>query len=243
MSLKIEKVLRQRKAEIIITIVLFIFAISLILLPLGAFQGNQLAEIGSKLGFSLLVALIVRWLTVLFSEAETSVDCDAGEYHEAIKSARRRVWVYQTWLPGIERDGTEILRSKASDKRLLLLSFEKSSPIHARIEGRTMSIETAKHNSASSVKPFVTTGQIDCVKFNYGHHPAWIAVVDSFVFWGPTPVNQDSQIDFLFHKHHTASPEGLFWLSQFEVMWNEFSHSFDEEKKYNQELHYRKKSI
>jgi hypothetical protein len=237
MSLKIEKLLRQRKTEIVITIALFIFAISLVLLSLGPLQKSLPIEIGGKLGFSLLVALIVRWLTVLFSEAETSVDCDISEYHEAVKAARQRVWIYQTWLPGIERDGTEILYSKASDKRLLLLSFEKSSPIYARVKGRGMKVATAQHNSAGSVKPLVMSGQIDCIRFNYGHHPAWIAVIDSLVFWGPTPVDLDSQaIEFLFHKHSAASPEGVFWVNQFKVIWDRHSHSFDEEKKYNPEL-------
>jgi hypothetical protein len=235
MSIKIERVIRQRKTEIIITTVLFIFATSLILLSLGPLQGSLPIEIGGKLGFSLLVAVIVRWLTVLFSEAETSVDCDTSEYHDAVKSARHRVWVYQTWLPGVERDGTEILFSKASDKRLLLLSFEGSSPIYARIKGRRMKVEAAKHNSAGSVRPFMRSGQTDCIRFNCGHHPAWIAVIDSFVFWGPTPVDVDSQaIEFLFHKHHVTSPEGIFWVNQFKVIWDRHSHSFDEEQQYNQ---------
>ena len=37
-------------------------------------------------------------------------DSDDIEYHEAIKSARERIWVSQTWFPGIERDATEIWR-------------------------------------------------------------------------------------------------------------------------------------
>lgn len=100
-----------------------------------------------------------------------------------------------------------------------------------------MRVEAAQHNSVSSVKPLILSGQIDCVRFNNGHHPAWIAVVDSFVFWGPTPVDLDSQaIEFLFHKHHVTSPEGVFWVNQFKVMWDSYSHSFDEEKKYNSVL-------
>lgn len=237
MSLKIERVLRQRKTEISITVVLFLLAISLILLSLGPLQGSLPIQIGEKLGFSLLVALIVRWLTVLFSEAETSVACDTSEYHEAIKTARHRVWVYQTWLPGIERDGTEILYSKAPDKRLLLLSFAPSSPIYARIKGRGMKVLTAQNNAVSSVKPLVMARLTDCVRFNHAHHPGWIAVIDSCVFWGPTPIDLDSQaLEFLFHKHAVSSPEGAFWVNQFQVMWDKHSHSFDDEKRYNPEL-------
>lgn len=229
MSLKINRLLRQRKTEIIITIALFIFAISLILLS----SPHNFVEVGGKLGFSLLVALIVRWVTVLFSEAETSEDCDRSDYHEAIKTAHRRIWIYQTWLPDIG-DGTEILNAKASDKRLLLLSFKQASPVYARIKGREMELNRAQVTSANSVESFVKAEKTDCVKFNYGHHPGWIAVIDSFVFCGPTPVNKNSlAMEFLFRKYRDSSQEGSFWVDQFEVMWGDYSHSFDEEKKYN----------
>jgi hypothetical protein len=237
MSLKIDRLIRQRKTEIVVTIVLFIFAISLVLLSSGSWQGNSLIQIGEKLGFSLLVALIVRWLTVLFSESETSVNSDKAEYYEAIKSARQRIWIYQTWLTGVETDGAEIVSSKAHDIRLLLLSFEKSSPIHARLKGRRMKVQTAKHYSASSVKPFIENRLTDCIKFNYAHHPGWIAIIDSFIFWGATPIDRDSHsVEFLFHKHPVASPEGSFWLNQFKLLWNEYSHNLEEEKNYNEEL-------
>lgn len=162
MSLKIDRLIRQRKTEIVITIVLFIFAISLVLLSSVSWQGNSLVQLGEKLGFSLLVALVVRWLTVLFSESETSVTTDKAEYYEAIKSARQRIWIYQTWLTGIETDATEMVDSKARDIRLLLLSFEKSSPIYARLRGRRMQVLGAKHNSASSARPFIESRRTDC---------------------------------------------------------------------------------
>jgi hypothetical protein len=237
MSLKIDRLIRQRKTEIVITVVLFIFAVSLVLLSSVSWQGNSLLQIGEKLGFSLIVALVVRWLTVLFSESETSVNSDKAEYYEAIKSARQRIWIYQTWLTGIETDGAEIVYSKAHDIRLLLLSFEKSSPIYSRLTGRRMKVPGAKHNSASSVKPFIESRRTDCVRFNYAHHPGWIAVIDSFVFWGPTPIDRDSHsVEFLFHKHPVASPEGSFWLNQFKLLWDEYSHNLEEERKYNEEL-------
>jgi DNA-binding Xre family transcriptional regulator len=164
-------------------------------------------------------------------------DCDTSQYHEAIKNAHQRIWVYQTWLPGIERDATEICFSQAPDIRLLLLSFKESSPIYARLQGRAMKVSTAQHNSAGSVIPFVRLGKTDCVRFNYAHHPGWIAVIDSLVFWGPTPVHLDSHaLEFLFHKHSITSVKGKFWVNQFELLWDQHSHSFNEEKKYNQEL-------
>jgi hypothetical protein len=237
MAFKIERVIRQHRSEILITTTLLLFSISLILLAQGPLQKSLLVDLGGKLGFSLLVALIVRWLSVIFAEAQTSVSCDSSEYHEAIKAARRRVWVCQTWLPGIERDSAEILNARVTDKRLLLLSFEPSSPIYARIKGRGTKVSAAQHYSASSVKPFVKGGQTDCVRFNHGHHPGWIGVVDGWVFWGPTPVDLDSQsIEFLFHKHPVTSLEGAFWVRQFEEIWQNHSYLFDEERKYNPEL-------
>jgi hypothetical protein len=162
---------------------------------------------------------------------------DKAEYYEAIKSARQRIWIYQTWLTGIETDAAEMVYSKAHDIRLLLLSFEKSSPIYSRLRGRRMKVPGAKHNSASSVKPFIESRRTDCVRFNYAHHPGWIAVIDSFVFWGPTPIDRDSHsVEFLFHKHPVASPEGSFWLNQFKLLWEKYSHNLEEERKYNEEL-------
>lgn len=238
MSLKFKAILRHRETEIIITTVLFILAISLVLLPVGALQGNKLAILGEKLGFSLLVALIVRWLTVILSASEqVSEETNRNEYHESIKTARKRIWIYQTWLPGVDGNASEIVQRNLRDTRILLLSFKKDSPIHARITGRNISEITAKCNSASSVNPFIEKGKASCIKFNYGHHPAWIAVVDSSVFWGVTPINVDSHVvDFLFHKHPVSSDKGRFWKEQFELIWNKYSHTLDEERKYNDRL-------
>lgn len=237
MSLKFKRTLRHRKTEIVISIVLFILAISLVLLSLGPLQGYVLIQVGGKLGFSLLVALIVRWLTVILSESETSDGSDLNEYHEAIKTAHKRIWIYQTWLPGTDGGASEIVQRNVRDTRILLLLFKESSPIHARITGRNISLLTAKCNSASSVQPFVERGKAAWIKFNYGHHPAWIAVIDSFVFWGPTPIDIYSHAqDFLFHKHPISSTEGKFWKGQFELLWNKYSHTFGDEKKYNEQL-------
>lgn len=194
-------------------------------------------------------ALDLDWETVSRSSASTVAslrqhdsdrsieDCDRSQYSKAIENAHQRVWVYQTWLPAIEIDADQICRSSATDIRLLLLSFKEFSPIYARLQGRRMSVSRAQNNSASSVRAFVNCGKTDCVRFNYGHHPGWIAVVDSLVFWGPTPVNIDSHsVEFLFHKHPASSDKGKFWIGQFEIIWSEHSHTFDEELQYNKEL-------
>ena len=134
-------------------------------------------------------------------------------------------------------DGDYICSSEAADVRLLLLSFKEESPMYSRIKGRKMKVLTAKHNSTSSVRAFAKCGRLEQVRFNYGHHPAWITVADALVFWGPTPVDEDSHsAGFLFHAHSANSIEGKFWINQFEVIWNEYSHTFKEEQDYNQEL-------
>jgi hypothetical protein len=237
MSLKVDRFLEKHKFEFGITTLLFILALILILLSLPKQDAESVQKFIGQLGLSLLVAIIVRWLSVIFSEVETSTGSDKSEYYEAIRTARNRIWIYQTWLPGVEGDAHGIISSRASDKRLLLLSFQPSSPIYGRMRGRRMGESTGKHNSAASAKPFVENKLTNCVRFNVAHHPAWIAVIDSFVFWGPTPIDKDALAEnFLIHKHPISSQEGRYWIDQFNLLWDKHSHDFDEEKKYNQEL-------
>ena len=159
------------------------------------------------------------------------------EYHQAIKGARDRIWVCQTWLPGLERDATAILQSGVRDVKILLASFKKGSPIFARIAGRNVKPTSAKAYVESSVRQFVKHGKKECVKFSFGHHPAWIAVIDASVFWGPTPVNNDNtSFDFLFHRHSADSTKGAFWIEQFALLWESFSHEYDTEQTFNEEL-------
>ncbi|MBW4652142.1 MAG: hypothetical protein KME20_03670 [Kaiparowitsia implicata GSE-PSE-MK54-09C] len=160
-----------------------------------------------------------------------------NEYYNAIKLAHQRIWVYQTWLPTLEIEAQSISSNEVLDTRLLLLSFKETSPIYARLIGRYIEVEDAKAFSSASVKLLVRSGKENCIRFNYGHHPGWIAVLDSFVFSGPTPVNKDSHnVDYLFDKYHVDTKRGEFWEKQFEYIWNKCSHSFDEEKTYNSRL-------
>lgn len=237
MSYRFRRILYRRRIEIVITIALLALCISLIIIAIGPPPNTLSVQLGEKLAFAIAVALVVRWLSVIFAEAEESADSDHLEYHEAIKNARNRIWICQTWLPGIERDASEILQTGAHNIRLLVASFAPASPIHARIAGRRLKESTAKTNIASSVRPFVVNRRDDCVKFNHGHHPGWIAVVDSRVFWGPTPVHVDNQsVDFLFHKHSTKSAQGAFWTAQFQMLWDHHSHILKDELPYNTEL-------
>ena len=79
---------------------------------------------------------------------------------------------------------------------------------------------------------------IDCIRFNRDHHPGWIAIVDSYVFCGPTPIDTDSHtVEYLFRKYPIDSNEGNFWKKQFELLWSaKHSHNFDDEQKYNEVL-------
>jgi len=173
---------------------------------------------------------------VLRFRADTE-ESDDIEYHEAIKSAAQRIWISQTWLPGIERDAGEIIQRELSDVRLLFASFKEGSPVYARAAGRRLKISRAKANVESCVRLFLEHGQKQSLRFTYGHHPGWIAVIDSWVFWGPTPVHRDNHsIDFLFHKHPVGGPKGRFWVEQFELLWEHFSHDYDAERAYNDEL-------
>jgi len=164
-------------------------------------------------------------------------ESDDIEYHEAIKAATDRIWISQTWFPGIDRDAAEIVQRELPDVRVLLASFKEPSPVFARIQGRKLKLSRAKANVESCVRLFVEHGRKDSLRFCYGHHPGWIAVIDDWVFWGPTPVHRDNHsIDFLFHKHPVQGAKGRFWVEQFEMLWENFSHDYEAEKPYNDEL-------
>lgn len=221
------------------TAVLFAVALSLLLFSLGhQIAGNisKPIQMADRVAFAIIVAIIVRWVGIFFAETESIEESDHIEYYEAIKNANSRIWICQTWLPGGEGDAHRIIDSKAADIRLMLASFKEGSPILARIAGRKIEPRAAKVNVAGSVWPFVKQNKKNCLRFNSGHHPGWIAVIDSRVFWGPTPVDKDNQaIDFLFHVHNTKGQKGTFWENQFNVLWSA-CHGYDTEKRYNEQL-------
>jgi len=238
MSGPIRRAFGRHKIEFFITIGLFMLSLALVTLAFGPFGGNRLVQVGERLGFAIIVAVIVRWTNIFFTAGEHIVASSDQEYHDAVKVAKHKVWVCQTWLHGIDRDAVEILASNATNIRLLLSSFKPGSHIYPRITGRGIRESIAKGNVASSVAPFVERNKTDRVRFNYSHHPAWIVVIDSYVYWGPTPVHADNHsIDFLFHKHSLSSPEGAFWSTQFELLWDEHhSVSFEGELQFNEKL-------
>ncbi len=180
----------------------------------------------------------------------------AFAYENAIRKATSKIWICQTWLPGTERDAREIIKREVANTRLLLLSFKVDldstppicSPIYARISGRKLNPADAQLYSARSVKPFFEEQDkyskqgvdvSNIIRFSYGHYPGWIAIIDDFVFCGFTPVDLESHSeDFLFHKYSIDSSEGKFWEKQFELLWKEYSHPFEQEKQYNPKLNF-----
>jgi hypothetical protein len=180
----------------------------------------------------------------------------AFAYENAVRKATSRIWICQTWLPGTERDAGEITKREVANTRILLLSFKVDldstppiySPIYARISGRKLNPEGAQLYSARSVKPFFEeqvkyskqgVDVSNIIRFSYGHYPGWIAIIDDFVFCGFTPVDLESHNkDFLFHKYSIGTSEGKFWEKQFELLWKEYSHPFEQEKQYNPKLNF-----
>jgi len=237
----VDRILRKRKTELIVTIVLAFLAIGFLALSQAPVVNPKFwGTFFEKSSFALFVAIIVRWVTVWFSETEGVHSSSHIEILEAIASARVQIWISQTWLPGTEADATRIVESKANSIRLLLVSHKTGSPINARIRGRRISEVDAKAFAARSVAPIVRAkdGRSE-IRFCYGHHPGWIGIIDSFVFWGPTPVTADNWAnDFLFHRHSRRSKEGRFWENQFDTLWkDDHSHNYDTEKtSYNTSL-------
>ena len=236
----------QRRQEILLTLVIFLFATAFLLWSLISAPDNISGEIVGKLAFASYVALMVRWIHLAFSQVEKKEDIfgsSFGEYHNAIQNAKGKIWISQTWLPGVDRDAEEIIQvDEEVPVRILLASFKPVSPIWARISGRNILEDRAKENVCGSIAPFCRVkaegkNENISIRFSFGHHPGWIAVVDSEVFWGPTPIHVDNQSrPIFFQKDSIMGPKGRFWSRQFLRLWKEFSHSYDEEHVYNDKL-------
>ena len=248
---------RKRLVEVVVTLVLLLLCVGLLVWSRNLGADLAWASLPEKVAFAMLVALAVRWLTIIFEAIPETKDIYAStgaDIRMAIGGAKERIWILQTWLPGVAGDATLILgNKKAEDIRLILGSFAEESPIYARIKtrddlwvgGDSMDIvEAAMHNSAGSALPFEREKK-DCVRFTKYHHPGWIVVVDSEVFWGATPIDKDNwNVPQVCHRAGKNDPRAAFWIDQFMFMWTEkdpltgdcLSHSFDEEKRYNHRL-------
>jgi hypothetical protein len=238
-SIIIDRLVRRRGSEIAITAVLLLIVFAALLWS-QVLTGPFAKQLTEKVAFAFLVAIVVRWVTIGFSEFELLEQSSRGELYDAIEAATDRIWICQTWLPGTEADALRIVQSRAGDVQLLLASFKPESPIFARIAGRSISVPDAKVFVNRSVVPFVQAGDTRAkIRFNFGHHPGWIAIIDTEVFWGQTPVHVDNWAnDFLFHRSTIHGKKGAFWINQFQILWgSKHSHTYEEEKQdYNTTL-------
>lgn len=232
--------------------VCLLLAIALIVYAMIFGAGSSVAGVLEKIAFAVIVALGVRWLNVVFEENQPPQKADIysssrAELYHAIENATRRIWICQTWLPGGAGDASKILERNLRNTRLLVTSFKHDSAIRARIAARIDSYteEAAKQNVANSVALFVNRGKQDYVRFNPIHHPGWIAIIDSDVFWGATPVERDNwSVDLLFHRARVRDFRASFWKGQFELLWGKkgdeervkWSHNYEVECAYNNKL-------
>lgn len=231
----VDRLLRKRRKELLISGVLLVLAVGCLVWSLVNPSWGFGSSFLERVSFALLVAITVRWVTICFDESGGIALSSHVELLEAIASARSRVWISQTWLPGTEADAIRIAKSQADSIRLMLASHKPGSPINARIAGRRISVGDAKAFAARSVAPIVALQDGRwAIRFCFGHHPGWIAVIDSLVFWGPTPVDADNWAnDFLFHRFRSRSEEGGFWEKQFETLWkDQHSHDYKVEKEH-----------
>jgi hypothetical protein len=102
-------------------------------------------------------------------------------------------------------------------------------------------------NSSSSFMPFFRKGKVDVVRFNPVHHPGWIAVIDSDVFWGQTPLDADNwNVPQVCHHARATEWRAEYWVSQFLFLWEgkddsgrPWLHGLETELQYNAVLRER----
>ena len=262
---------RNRRIDIAITITMAFTCISLIVwAQVFAEREGWIAPLLERVAYAGVIALAVRWLHIAFEwknhnkteSKQTDVQIQqplldvvpdkdiyassAAEIRLAIQTAKSRIHILQTWLPGVGGDAGMILRSAAPSKRLILSSFKKCSPIYARIQARCdlmpKPVQAAKRHAAGSALPFVAAGRADDVRFTPAHHAGWAAIIDDYVFWGFTPLTDDNwAIPEVCFKAPSTDNRAKFWEQQFELIWEgvnrctgeRFSHQLNEECEHN----------
>ncbi len=230
----------QRRVEIAVLCVLLLASAGL-LFWISPFAPTQaFVDVVAKFGLALMVGVVVRLATLFLTPPEIKGDMFAtskAEYETAIREARHSIWILQTWFPGLATYTALLLDRPDREFRIILSSFRRESHIRSRILGRQdiNTDHTAMVNVWQCVRPFLLAGKSESLRFNYGHHPGWITVVDEkTVFWGPTPVHLDNHaLDLFFHKDSVEGTWGAFWKAQFNLIWTSFSHDVDKEREYN----------
>lgn len=242
--------LTRLQREIIVSSLGVMAAITMSVVAYYQRPSNFWSAGADKVAIALLVALAVRWINMLLESATPKADLYAsslGQMMQDLGEARRRIWIAQNWLPNGEKLGYTLAKSTVprDELRLIVASLRRDatadgivSPVYARIRGRKkLTIDDAKTNIKLSVQSFAEPECLSCVRFNYGHSPGWIVVIDDTVYWGPTPIHEANwDNDLYFHRADVRSDWGTFWKEQFIKMWDETTHNIEAERAWNEKL-------
>lgn len=232
----------RHRSELVLIAILTGIATGCLFWVAGLESPSKGQTVLEKFALAILVAVIVRSITLLFSASERAVSdyrSSKSEYEEAVEGAIASIWVSQTWLPGMAAQAKAILKPPRTDIRIMLASFKDESFIFPRILGRedVHDPNDAKGNvvqCAKSLKDLIPEGKL---RFAYGHHPGWITIIDrKEVFWGPTPIhkdNNDPTESACWNRDSIDGKRGKFWLKQFNLLWKEYSHELKEEVPHN----------
>lgn len=247
---------RLKRKELFTTLVLVLVAIILtqsvfLFSPTTApvRVSGYLATLIDKVAIAILVAIAVRWVNVFLGDKVVKIAAQPSsrvEVMTAVPTARKRLWFAQNWLHNGELQANKILDAVVpSDQlRVIFASFRRDddpergwvSPIYARGRSRGLDPSDMKSHVKESVMNFAKANRTDCLRFNYGHCPAWIVVVDNDVYWGPTPIHESNwNLDIHFNHDKSFNPLGAYWIDQFERMWST-SHQLDVEAGFNEKL-------
>lgn len=246
---------RLRQKELATTLILGLVAIVLTLSSYlfsgqSTTPGKYLSTLVDKIAIAILVAIVVRWVNNFLGDKVAKIAAQPSSRAEvmaAIPTARKRLWFAQNWLHNGELQAEAILSAAVPPEqlRVVFASFRRDadlekgwvSPIYARGRSRGFDASDMKSRIKESVMSFAKAHKTSCLRFNYGHCPAWVVVVDNDVYWGPTPIHESNwNLDMLFHHDKSTNPLGAYWLDQFEKMWTTSSHMLDVEAKFNEKL-------
>lgn len=236
----------HHKNELIVIFILIMVSMSFLFLS-GAKKSLTSYDLLEKLAFAILVAIFVRLVDLSFSEAVPKIDMYSAtllDYQIALKSAKKCICINQTWLLEGAVEAEIVAKSNANEIKILLASFkigpvdipynklDYPSPIYARIASRGIDVSFAQSNVAAAAIPLYKKSK-KYVRFCFGHHPGWIAILDNEVFWGPTPLLIDNQSMDVLYRDNKKGERGKFWVDEFDRLWTKFSHDLNIEIKYN----------
>jgi alpha-ribazole phosphatase len=151
-----------------------------------------------------------------------------GVVPKRIVGTRHRVFVLQTWLPGLRLElpwwRTALARHNI-EFRVLLLD-QKLVPFRLRCRERVSSLltqnvsdltELSRSFNIAGEKPRLEVRFYSCIPFG----PVY--VIDDDIYWGLYLADQDSMLGPVFH-HRASSTLGRKILASYEAVWRTASH-------------------